>query len=496
MEKQVVDIAEFEALKTENLMLKMKLSSLERMIFGSKRERYISPSVDPAQGNLFGEEAKTEQSETKPNSAKEEKATAKNKKAKKKNPKGFPANLKRKEERIEPEGLDLDRMKVIGEDVTELLAYQEGYFYIRRIVRPRYAPTDGSDGIYQANIPERLIPKGKLDESLIAQLIIEKCYFHTPIDRFAKKMSLLDCEGVTTSTLHNGFHRAAECLSPLYDLLVKDLQQGDYLQADESPIKVLNHAQKKKESKGYMWIYRSPITGAVVFVYDASRSQSNPDTFLKNFKGHLQTDGYTAYDKYDKLDDITLMNCMAHARRYFEKALDNDQQRADYFLRQVQILYALERKARDEKFSPQQRLNLRQTQAIPILNTIKVWLDEQLHQVLPSSAIGKAIAYACKRWKWLCVYTTDGRLEIDNNLIENKVRPLALGRKNYLFAHNEHTAQNIALFYSLMGSCEAAQINPRKYMSWLLKKIVSDKITPIAVQWLPHNIDPSILELF
>ena len=141
--------------------------------------------------------------------------------------------MERVVEQIEVENLNKDQVKLIGEDVTELLAYKKGYFYIRKIVRPRYAKNDGS-GVLQANIPDRLLPKSKLDESLVAHLIVEKACFHTPIYRFAQKMELMDCEGVSNSTLHNGFHRATEMLTPLYDLMLKELQESNYLQADET----------------------------------------------------------------------------------------------------------------------------------------------------------------------------------------------------------------------------------------------------------------------
>ncbi len=488
MEKETISIGEFETLKAENLMLKMELANLKKIIFGSKTERYVSKNIDPSQGSLFPqpepEKLKKKQKNKKPPVSK---------KTKKKKAKGFPESLKRVVEYIEAEGINKDDFKLIGEDITELLAYQKGYFYIRKIVRPRYAKKDGST-VIQANIPERLLPKSKLDESLVAHLIVEKACFHTPVYRFAKKMELMDCEGVSNSTLHNGFHRATEMLSPLYNLMLKEMQESNYLQADESPIKVLNHQGKKKESKGYMWVYRNPHTGAVAFSYDPTRSQANPDVFLEKFKGHLQTDGYPGYNKYGKRDDITLLNCMAHARRKFTDALKYDEHRANYFLEHLQKLYRIERKAKEENLTSEQILKLRQSQAIPILKILKEWLTDQLPQVPPSSAIGKAIAYTLKRWKLLSVYTSAGYLEIDNNLIENKIRPLALGRKNYLFAHNENTAQNLALLYSLIGTCHANDINPIKYISWILKKVVTDKITPDAVKWLPHHIDPALLD--
>ena len=492
MGKETVSIAEFETLKAENLMLKMELANLKKLIFGSKTERYVSKTVDPAQATLFpqAELKKVQKVEKKPKAPKQQSSP---KPKKKKKAKGFPAFMERVVEQIEVENLNKDQVKLIGEDVTELLAYKKGYFYIRKIVRPRYAKNDGS-GVLQANIPDRLLPKSKLDESLVAHLIVEKACFHTPIYRFAQKMELMDCEGVSNSTLHNGFHRATEMLTPLYDLMLKELQESNYLQADESPIKVLNHQGKKKESKGYMWVYRNPNTGAVIFSYDPTRSQANPDIFLENFKGYLQTDGYSSYDKYDKRDYIILLNCMAHSRRKFVDALKYDEKRANYFLEQQQKLYALERKAKEKNLSTDEILEMRQNQALPILKTMKEWMMDQQPQVPPSSAIGKAIYYSLKRWKLLSVYTSEGYLEIDNNLIENKIRPLALGRKNYLFAHNENTAQNLAMLYSFIGTCHANDINPIKYISWILKKVVTDKITPDAVKWLPHHIDPALLD--
>ena len=203
--------------------------------------------------------------------------------------------------------------------------------------------------------------------------------------------------------------------------MLKELQESNYLQADESPIKVLNHQGKKKESKGYMWVYRNPNTGAVIFSYDPTRSQANPDIFLENFKGYLQTDGYSGYDKYDKRDYIILLNCMAHCRRKFVEAIKYDEKRANYFLEHLQQLYAIERKAIADKITKKQVLERREEEAVPILDTLGKWLEEQFPQVPPLSAIGKAISYALKRWKKLSVYTTDGQLEIDNNLIENKI---------------------------------------------------------------------------
>ena len=458
MQKTVDHIAEKEVLKKElelekakNSALSIELRSLKKFVFGAKTEKHKSIFVDSHQSSLFVDKNPSTVAAVTP---KTNKQNTPKKKKKKKSIDGFFPNLVREEQVIEPKDLDLDNLKRIGEDVTEVLAYNPGSFYVIKIIRPKYAKNDGA-GIVQANIPERIVPKGQLDDSTIAQLIVEKMKFHTPVHRFAKKMELQNNKAIAVNILQNGFHRAAEALSPLYNLLISDLKNSEYIQADESPIKVLNHNKKKKESKGYMWVYRNPVNNAVAFSYHPNRSTASADFFLNDFKGYLQTDGYTVYNKYGKKPDVNLIHCMAHARRKFVDAKDSDEQRASYFLDAAQKLYGIERRAKELKLSYDQRYQLRQKEALPILNKLKEWLDKQLFEILPKSAIGKAIAYTLNLWKGLCGYIDDGRLEIDNNLIENKIRPLALGRKNYMFAHNENTAQNLALLYSLIASCDA-----------------------------------------
>ena len=222
------------ALLEENTLLRVELANIKKLIFASKRERYL-PQPD-GQISLF---ATTPVKEEQPKEKQQSKqARPKKKVATPAHPKGFPAHLKRVEERLDVENLPEDA-KEIGADVTELLAYQEGYFYVRRIIRPRLA-SKTEDKVYQVNIPPRLVPKGKLDESVIAQLLVEKIYLHMPIHRFAKKMKMFDSKVVSISTLQNGFHKAAEALTPLYHLLEQEIQSQSYLQVDETPLKVLN----------------------------------------------------------------------------------------------------------------------------------------------------------------------------------------------------------------------------------------------------------------
>jgi hypothetical protein len=200
----------------------------------------------------------------------------------------------------------------------------------------------------------------------------------------------------------------------------------------------------------------------------------------------LQTDGYAVYDYFDQRSNITLLNCMAHARRMFDNALENDKQRAELVLIEMQKLYAVEQVGRDQSLSREQLLALRQEQAAPILENLKAWMIEHYPQVLPQSAIGKAIFYSLQRWDKLCIYTTDARLQIDNNLVENAIRPVAIGRKNYLFAGSHDGARRAAMLYSFLGTCKINNANPFEWLRDILSRIPSHSVNKLE-ELLPHN---------
>ena len=186
---------------------------------------------------------------------------------------------------------------------------------------------------------------------------------------------------------------------------------------------------------------------------------------------------------------------MAHGRRKFYEAKESEPDLAHFFLNKVQQLYKIEAIAREKGMNHEQRLKLRQEKAVPILKELKLWLMDKAadRMLLPKSKIRRAIEYNLSLWDGLMAYAHDGKLEIDNNLVENTIRPVALGRKNYLFAGSHNAAQNLAILYSIVGTCEKNDINVYQYFNWLLPKIAQEKITPDAVDWLPHHIDPAIL---
>ena len=438
------------------------------MVFGVKSERFV-PS-DSNQLSMFDlpkeDAAPKQQTET---------ITYERKRSvsKKNNPvrAQLPAHLKRVEEVIEPDNLPQGAKK-IGESVTEILEINISKPYVRRIVRPKYiiSQDDEQTHIVTANLPSLPIPKGNAGASMLAYILVNKYVDHLP---FYRQVQMLKRENliIPESTISGWFTFSCKLLEPVYQRMIEKLKSATYLQADETPMPVLSKNKPGATHKGYLWVYHDPLVRLAVFKYEKTRGREGPNTFLENFTGHLQTDGYTAYNNLNKAGKIEQLACMAHARRKFEHAKDNDPSRAKAALMMFAKLYDIERELRQQNADHEQIKQRRQREAVPVLTQMKHWLDENLHQTLPKSAIGQAIAYTLTLWNRLQAYVEDGRFQIDNNLIENAIRPVALGRKNYLFAGSHDAAQNAAMLYSILASCKINDINPFDYLKNTLEKI-------------------------
>ena len=458
---------ELQALKDENQYLKDQLAQLKRMIFGSKRERFISQD-NPDQLSLFDlPEAVEVEVETK-----EVSYTRKIKKDKKQPLRTeLPAHLPRKEEVIEPENIPQGAKK-IGESVTEVLEYTPADIFVRRIIRPKYiiSSTDEKTQISIADLPALPIAKSNAGAGLLAYILVSKFVDHLPFYRqrqIFKRQKL----HIAESTLNGWFTASSRLLLLLYEALEKTVLQTDYLMADETTIRVLTKDKPGASHKGYHWVYYDPVRKLVLFDYRKGRSKEGPNEVLQNFTGHLQTDGYSAYANLLTKGKITLLACMAHARRKFEEAQENDKVRSHKMLKMMQKLYAIERQAKEEEMDFEQIKALRQEKAVPILNEMEAWMQEEIYKVAPKSAIGKALSYTLNLWPRLKRYVEDGRFKIDNNLIENCIRPVALGRKNYLFAGSHEAAQRAAMFYSFFASCKINEVEPYQWLKNTLEVI-------------------------
>lgn len=401
----------------------------------------------------------------------------------------LPAHLPREVKRIEPEGVDLQECVLVAEDITETLEVRPAQFYVQQIVRPRYCckVETGEVAFLQAAVPSSLqpLPKAIAGVSLLAYLLVSKYEDHLPLHRLIK-MIRREKVDLAESTVNDWVQGAMKLLEPLFACMLKEIRTSGYLMADESPIPVQDSLKAGSTHKGYYWVFYAPVSHLIMFIYHKSRGGDAPKEVLKDFKGYLQVDGYAVYDQFERKSDILLLACMAHIRRKFHEALSNDKVRADYALDQIVRLYAVEKQAREEELDTDRRFQLRTQKSAPILAEFKAWMVDQYGQVLPKSAIGQALSYALQHWDRASNYLKDGRLEIDNNWIENKIRPLALGRKNYMFAGSHEAAARAGMIYSFFAMCRKEGINPGEWLADVLSRIQDHPINQIE-QLLPYN---------
>ena len=466
--------------------MKFELSQMKRLVFGSKRERFVSNGEDGQMSLPFNVETATDENETDP--ATEEIAFTR-RKANRKNHHGrlpLPDHLPVEEIIIEPEE-DVTGLKCIGYEITDELEYDAAILKIKRYKRPKYAKAN-NEGIITGNLPTRPIDKCIAGAGLLSHIHVSKFVYHMPFYRQTQRFKTEHQMVIPSSTIDSWQTGTANLVWPLYEELKRQVLSQGYIQLDETPIKVLDQRKKGKCHRGWHWVYHSPIEHMVFFDYQQGRGREGPRKLLTDFKGYLQTDGYKVYDWFGVQKDITLVNCMAHARRAYEKALSDDHKRAEYAMQEIQKLYHIERKARDQKLSPEQRHELRLDESLPILNALGTWMAEQIKTTLPKSPFGKALIYSVSRWDHLMSYLKDGHLEIDNNLVENAIRPNALGRKNHLFAGSHAGAQKAAMFYSFFGTCKFNDVDPFTWFKTVLQ-IIPDYPANKLVDLLPQNLD-------
>jgi len=487
---------EKQRLLADNQLLKEEVAELKRLIYGSKRERFVPTQKDDVQLSL----------ELEVETADEEQAVVKQtlsyqraikQVAKKPVRQSFPDHLPRIDVVLEPEE-DISTMRKVGEEVTEELDLEPARLFIRRYIRPRYVSAEESFHI--AELPARPIEKGIPGPGLLSQIIVDKFVYHLPFYRQAQRYERLGMK-IPSSTLNGWLPAACNLLEPLYLTLRFEVLKSTYLQGDETPIPVLDKQKKGKTHQGYhrpatRWVYYSPEEKLVLFDYQKGRSREGPKQLLKDYQGYLQTDGYQAYDQFEDKDDIVLVGCLAHARRKFEHAKDSDPTRSEQVLLLIQQLYAIEREAREQGLDPKDRYMLRQEKSVPVMDALGQWMVDEYPKVLPKSAIGKAFYYLIGRYNKIYVYLQDGRLEIDNNLIENSIRPVVLGRKNYLFAGSHAGAEKAAMVNSLMGSCKMQNINPYDYLQDVLERLPEHPVNRLhellPPNWKPAKIDTAV----
>ena len=385
-------------------------------------------------------------------------------------------------------------MSRIGEEISEQLEFTPAVLKVLQHVRPKYACKSCEEGVKIAPVPVVILPKSIATPGLLAHILACKFEDHLPLYRQEQIWQRLGVE-LPRATLCNWVLKCGELFVPLVELLKEELLERNYVHADETTVQVLKEDGKTATSKSYMWVY---LTGGVekpilIYEYAPGRGAIFPTIFLERFKGYLQTDAYGGYNSLRAREDIKVLGCMAHVRRKFVEIVkrSNKKGKAHIAVTYISKLYAIEKQAREQNLTSEEIFELRQEKSKPILEKFKVFLDELVPRVPPKSAFGLAIAYALNAWIAINIYLEEGRLNIDNNPVENKIRPFALGRRNWLFMGNARGAKAAATIFSLIESAKANGLEAYYYLRHILSKLPSCKTKDDLRALLPHNCTSS-----
>lgn len=419
--------------------------------------------------------------------------------------KPFPNDLPREEviiDLLESEKVcekDGTLLKEIGSEVSEQLDVIPAQIKVIRTIRKKYVCPCCEETIKTAALPEKILPKSNATPGLLAHIAVSKYVDALPLYRLEQIFKRADID-IPRNTMSGWMIALSEKLQPIYNLMEEDLLSSDYVCCDETVVQVLKEPGKSAQSKSYMWVRsrhgppEAKISPIVLFDYDSTRAGAVPDKLLEGFKGYLQVDGYAGYDKVCNRADITRVGCMAHVRRKFydvRKASPKQGSAANDVLVLIQKLYKIEEIINEETI--EHRFKTRQAQSEPILKEIKTWIDENENKYPPQGLMGKAISYAQNQWPYVMNYLKYGKLAIDNNFTENRIRPFAIGRKNWLFSDSVAGAQASGMLYSILQTARGNGLDPYAYMRHLLTELPHCRTTDQIEKLLPHKIDFKVL---
>jgi len=480
-------LAENANLKTEVRLLQEKVQYLMKKLFGRSSEK-LSPDqlelgleeLRELQEALEIAEAKAEQAEEEPkpsNRGKRKPLDAR-----------IPEDLPTEVVVIEPEEVKENpgEWKKIGEERTEVLDVTPARFFRRVIIRPKYKKRNDRTVVpVIAPAPKQLIENSYASAGLLHHIILAKYCDHLPLYRQEQIFKRRYGVEISRKTMGNWMYLVAQWLSLIYENLRNEIRSSGYIQADETYVRYQDPA-KDHCPNGYLWAYQSPGVG-VLFEWYASRAAECLDTMLTDYRGLLQTDGYVGYTSW--LNDsrhasekagIIHAGCWAHARRKFVETSGHPV--AEEIVRHISKLYRVEHHLRENPGTD--RAAYRQEHASGHLETIKEILKTEQPRQLPQSAFGKAINYTHERWDALTLYLGHSRLEIDNNLVENAIRPTAIGKKNFLFFGSPDSGQTSAVLYSLIETCRKIGVNASDYLREVLTALPAMKQAE-AADWTP-----------
>ena len=380
-------------------------------------------------------------------------------------------------------------MKRIGEDVAEKLDCVPGVFSVERHVRGKWVCAK-CETIIQAPVAAHVIDKGIPTAALLAQVLVAKYADHLPLNR---QETIFGRAGlaIPRSTLAQWVGSCGVQLQPLVDALRAEILQHSVLHADETPVQMLKPGNGKTH-RAYLWAYAPGAfedTKAVVYDFCESRAGEHARTFLGDWKGSLICDDYAGY-KQSIASGVTEVGCLAHARRkFFDLQVANKSQIAESALQQIGAIYEIERELKD--LEPDERQRIRQLRSAPITDALHRWMLLTRQKITDGSATAKALDYSLKRWGALTRFIDDGRLPVDNNWIENQIRPIAIGRSNWLFAGSLRAGKRAAAVMSLIQSARMNGHDPHAYLKDILSRLPTHKDSRIG-ELLPHRWQPTI----
>ena len=477
---------QIDQLVRENRALRHKLDALSQRIFGKKSEQ-LSPdqmqmllqemeTPGPALGKEYGPEASPTQP---PRPARTQRRSGPR----------LPENLPVVEELLVPEAVKAapEQWRKIGEEVSEQIDYEPGGFFRRRLVRPKYVRRGDADAVpVAAALPPTLQERCIAAPGLIAQILVGKYQDHLPLYRQEGIFWSRHRVWLPRQSMARWVELAADWLRPIYDAIGREVFGGNYVQLDETPIRYLSpgHGQTRT---GYLWTANLP-GGDVFYQWHPSRAgDCLRELVPEAFAGVAQSDGYGVYERFAEERGLIQAGCWAHTRRGFYQSREESPRLAGIILRQIGKLYAIEAELREERAGPEERRRQRRARSRPLLNRLH-WLLKRVKlsgRILPRSGLGRAIDYALKQWSVLLTYVEHGEVEIDNNACERKIRPTAVGKKNWLFIGHAEAGQRSAIVYTVIESCRAHGIDPLSYLRDVLTRL------PAATNWQIPALTPA-----
>lgn len=453
----------------ENELLRQKVDLLVKRVFGSSSERVSSGQLELLLAMPQVQPAETSQ-ESIPT------ACPPTRSGRTRTPR-LPADLPLVEEVLEPAAVkaEPDQWRRIGQEVSEQLDYEPGRFLRRRLIRPKYVRRDDKDAApVIAPLPERLADRSLPSPGLLAHVLVSKYCDHLPLYRQERIFATRHGVNLPRQTLARWVELAADWLEPIYRQIKTGVLADGYVQVDETPIEYLDPG-RGRTAQGWLWTCSQP-GGDVVFQWETTRAASGLSRMLPaDFTGTIQCDGYGAYPVFARQHPkpIMLAGCWAHVRRGFSEAREQSPKVTGWLLRQFQHLYQIEELLRQRRAGPQLRAAIRASHSRPVVERLQRVLIRLQSRPLPQSLLGQAISYALGQWSTLTIYLEDGRVEIDNNLVENSIRPTALGKKNWLFVGDAEAGQRGAIIYTVIESCRRRGLNPFAYLRDVLSRLPS-----------------------